>query len=290
MVRSMTAFARGEETTEDGEFAWEIRSVNHRYLELSLRLPEQFRSEEQRFRKLVSDHVKRGKVDATLRFQANDTQAEIEPDFVQIARLAKAIAQVGEHLGGVHTAGLSALDILRWPGVLRQPGTPDQARLNNLAHGLLVTCVEKLVAMRGGEGESLAATIRERLDSLQAQVDLVESHLPAMLKRLRERLRERLAELLERLDAERIEQEVVLAAQKMDVAEEIDRLRIHVKEVRETLNRDEAVGRRLDFLMQELNRETNTIASKSADAAIAQVSIDMKVNIEQMREQVQNIE
>ena len=290
LARSMTAFARVASTTPRGEFTWEVRSVNHRYLEQSLRLPETLREFEPRFRRCISERINRGKLDATLRYQPVASEQEFNVDAEVVRRLAAALHDVNTELGVVHTASPSSLDILRWPGVIS--GTPD-AQSEELfadATATLEATLDKLVSAREAEGDGLTRVLEERVAQLRHHRAAVATRLPQVIQELREKLRTRLAEFLDKLEPDRLEQEIVLAAQKMDVAEELDRLGIHLDEIANTLKSQEPIGRRLDFLIQELNRETNTIASKSADAVVTQTAVEMKVLVEQMREQVQNLE
>ena len=286
----MTAFARVGATTARGEFTWELRSVNHRYLEQSLRLPETLREFEPRFRKRIGERVGRGKLDATLRHQpaASDQAFTLDRELVQ--RLADALHTLSTELGAMHTASPTSLDLLRWPGVIvsGQDGASEELLAD--AMQTLETTLDRLVGAREEEGAGLARVLAERIGQLQSHCTTIRSRLPQVTEALRERLQTRLSELLDKLDNDRLEQEIVLAAQKMDVAEELDRLGIHLDEIERTLASDEPIGRRLDFLIQELNRETNTIASKSADATVTQCAVEMKVLVEQMREQVQNLE
>lgn len=289
MILSMTAFARREAHSALGSLSWELRTVNHRYLEISPRLPEDLRGLEMRVREQIQKRIRRGKVDATLRWTPpvageNGALAVNEALLNDLARLA---AQVGFRVEA--QAPLSALDFLKWPGVLQSPSV-DLEQLHEAALALLRDALRELVDSRAREGEKLAALLRERLDAIETTVAEVRARVPALLADYRSRLEERLGELRDKVDPARLEQEIVLFATRIDVAEELDRLDTHVGEVRRILGSDEAVGRRLDFMMQELNREANTLGSKSADAQTTQAAVTLKVLIEQMREQVQNIE
>ncbi len=288
MIRSMTAFARKESDTPNGLLVWELRSVNHRFSEVSLRLPEELRAVEPGIRKAVAGRVKRGKVDANLRFQpAADTGQSIEIDKELTARLAHTTREVDQLL--YNAAPISALEVLRWPGVIKA-AERDGAQLVTDAMALLAEALDELVATREREGEKLKQAISARIDAIEAQLDIVRQRLPDILQAMRERLMARLREIQGELDPARIEQEIVILANKADVDEELDRLTTHVAEVRRVLEQDEPVGRRLDFLMQEFNREANTLGSKSVHADTTGVSVELKVLIEQMREQIQNIE
>jgi len=284
----MTAFARREQPTPQGDLTWEIRSVNHRYLELSLRLDDCFRPLEMQIRKLFSDKLARGKVDATLRYKVPEQQQStinIDQDLAQsvleqcseLAKLSKQVAPV------------NMLEVLKWPGVLKAD-TPDQAALNNSVITALNHAIDELITTRETEGLALQKMIEQRCDEVNKITQQTHQLMPEILSQQRQRLADKVADLAVNLDPERLEQEMVLLAQKSDVAEELDRLQNHIDEVQNVLQRTEPIGRRLDFLMQELNREANTLASKSINTETTQNSVDLKVLIEQMREQIQNIE
>lgn len=284
----MTAFARQEQQTEQGSLTWEIRSVNHRYLEVALRLDEKFRPLEMKIRKLFSDKLGRGKVDAVLRYKAPEQQqASLAVD----NDLAKSVVNSCEKLASIadNAAPIDMLKVLQWPGVIIS-NPLDQAALNKAVMSALKLAVDELIVTRETEGSALQIMIEQRCNDINAIAIDVRERMPEILAHHRQRLLDRVAELQINLDAERLEQEMVVLAQKSDVAEELDRLQSHIVEVENVLNRDEPVGRRLDFLMQELNREANTLASKSIDSGTTRHSVDLKVLIEQMREQIQNIE
>jgi uncharacterized protein (TIGR00255 family) len=289
MIRSMTGFARGERDTPFGRMVLELRSVNHRYLELSLRVPEPLRPAEGVLRDTLRERLDRGKVDATLRLERGEgTGGGIALDEDAVAAVAAALARVHRRLG--ETAGpVDPLEVLRWPGVVRE-ADPDRDRLAVELRALARTGADALVAHRGREGARLAELVETRLAGIEAIAGELASEGPGFVAALRERLRQRTRELVAELDPQRLEQEVVLLAQKADVAEELDRLRAHVGEMRRTLAGDGPAGRRLDFLAQELNREANTLASKAGDAGVAHRAVDLKVLIEQIREQIQNVE
>lgn len=288
MTLSMTAFARRDEETPWGSLIWELRSVNHRYLEVVSRLPEELRGLEPQVRHLVSSELSRGKVDCTLRFQPKDL-ATGEFDLNRV--LVEKVIDVGEKIRDIATgaAPLRTIDILRWPGVLKTVEL-DVDALGQQALELLAQALRELVETRVREGKRLREIIEQRLDATAEIVATVREALTDLRQQFRQRLQERLAELKQELDPARLEQEVALLAQKADVEEELDRLQTHVDEVRRVLSDVQPVGRRLDFLMQELNREANTLAAKSADVRVTNGAIELKVLIEQMREQVQNIE
>ena len=288
MIHSMTAFARKDRQGDWGTAAWELRSVNHRYLELALRLPEPLRDLEGSVRERVRARLQRGKVDCVLRFQAGDAAAaQISVNLPLATQLAHASREVDALL--YNPAPVSAMDLLQWPGVLRVAET-DLERVSAEVLSLLEVALAELVATRQREGEQLRELIRERLQAVLAEVVAVRARLPEVLSAQRERLLARLGELKAELDPMRLEQEMVLLAQRVDVAEELERLEAHVAEVRRVLEAGGAAGRRLDFLMQELNREANTLGSKSQDSETTRSAVELKVLIEQMREQIQNIE
>ena len=287
-IRSMTAFARQQVRNEFGELTWEIRTVNHRYLEAMVRLPEDLRAIEPVARERFNKRLGRGKVDCGLRFKpASSNSGELTVNDALVKQLLGAANQVMHHL---HSSQLpSIMDILRWPGVLEAEET-DFTPIQAAAVELLDQTIDTLIESREREGERLAELIRQRLAGMREQVALARERMPAVIQGVRERLAARLAEVSEELDQGRLEQEMALLAQRLDVDEEMDRLTTHLDEVEAVLSRKEPVGRRLDFLMQELNREANTLGSKSADSETTAISVEMKVLIEQMREQVQNLE
>jgi len=288
MIRSMTAFARHERRTDWGLLTWELRSVNHRYLEVHTRLPDEFRGLESPIRQQIGKYLKRGKVDCGLRFRANpaaSAQTRINHDYLQ--QLIKACHEVEQLL--VPAATLNPLDLLRWPGVI-QEDDQDLTPLLNEALDSLNAALDDMVQTRQREGEQIHTWISTRNDAIEKLVEQAVQLLPEIQTGLREKLLARLADLNIEADPGRLEQELVFMAQKADVAEELDRLQGHIEEVRKVLQRKEPVGRRLDFLMQELNREANTFGAKSASGETTKLSVEFKVLIEQMREQVQNVE
>ncbi|RLA17364.1 MAG: YicC family protein [Gammaproteobacteria bacterium] len=290
MPHSMTAFARDETSGDAGTFIWELRSVNHRYLELNLRLPEPLRQLEPIVRKLLQQSLKRGKVDCTLKYQPPlDHTHELQLNHDLIDGLLVAMAQIEPRMPANHR-GATSLDVLAWPDAVNPPIQPDSQQLIKTAASALKTTLQQLCETRNREGEQLGEVITTRLTTIDDIVDQIAARVPEILAKRGEKLRSRIADMATTVDPERLEQELVITAQKADVEEELDRLRIHLGEVRDTLQRDEPIGRRLDFLMQELNREANTTASKSIDGAMTGLTVDLKVLIEQMREQVQNIE
>jgi uncharacterized protein (TIGR00255 family) len=288
MIRSMTSFARCEAQGEWGSLQLELRSVNHRYLELNLRLPEELRVLDPKIRERLNARLGRGKVDCNVRFQPPEAQSgEMKIDIELVKKLAHASREVDGIL--YNAAPINSLDVLQWPGVL-QAGGLDEGQLRSEALSLLDQAIDEMTQNRGREGEKLKEIILKRCDAAEEVVKAVRERMPEILKGIRTRLAERLAELRTEVDENRLEQELVITAQKLDVDEEMDRLETHISEVRSVLDTDKPVGRRLDFLMQELNREANTLGSKSADTETTKASVELKVLIEQMREQVQNIE
>ncbi|MCW8917286.1 MAG: YicC family protein [Gammaproteobacteria bacterium] len=288
MIRSMTAFARRESQGEWGSLQLELRSVNHRFLELNLRLPEELRLLEPKIRERLNQRLGRGKVDCNVRFQPPvDQPGELALNLELVKKLAHASREVDALL--YNASPVNSFTVLQWPGVL-QPPRLDEGRLQGETLALLEQAIGELNHNREREGEQLKAIILQRCDGAEEVVQAVRSRLPEVLAGVRARLRERLGELQAALDPQRLEQEMVIAAQKLDVDEEMDRLETHLVEVRRVLESDQPVGRRLDFLMQELNREANTLGAKSADSETTMASVELKVLIEQMREQVQNIE
>src|SRR5690606_38654166 len=289
MPRSMTGFARREAKLPWGTLVWEIRSVNHRYLEPSFRLPEDFREIEPHLRDAMRKALQRGKVEASLSVQwEQEGETELGINLPRVAQLTKASQQINGLLGAA-AAPVNALDILRWPGVIQKQEL-DREELHKAALELFESALQGLIEHRSREGTELEQLIINRLDSVSVHVANVRAHMPEILAAQREKLQTKLAALQVDLDPERLEQEIVLLAQKADVDEELDRLDTHVIEVKRSLKQTDSLGRRLDFLMQELNREANTLSSKSVVSETTQAAVELKVLIEQMREQVQNIE
>jgi uncharacterized protein (TIGR00255 family) len=287
MIRSMTGFARRERQFPWGLLAWELKTVNHRFLELSCRLPEEFRSAESEFRAAVAASVRRGKVDCALHFRPAVMAASLEVDADLLASLISRSQQIAAQAGAA--ARIDVLDLLRWPGVMRD-ATRETAPMIAAAQGLLTDALAELSRSRESEGGRLRDALEQRCAGLLEFSERVTDRLPEIRTRMRAKLLDRIAQLATNVDQDRLEQELAILAQRLDVDEEIDRLRGHVTEVRKTFDGKEAAGRRLDFLMQELNREANTLSSKSQDIETTRAAVDMKVLIEQMREQVQNIE
>jgi len=287
MVRSMTAFARQTVESDLGTLTLELKSVNHRFSEVSLRLPEELRSVESKIRDRISQVVKRGKIDANLRYQAPLATQGFEIDREAVKTLAAASKDVEAELPGI--GPIRMIDVLKWPGVLKTPEV-DAERLTETAMTLLDMALKELLETREREGEKLKQLLLERCTAMSSEVARVQERIPVAIEAMRQRLKEKLADWKAELDETRLEQEVVFLCNKSDVAEEMDRLQAHIDEVKRVLGDKKPVGRRLDFLMQELNREANTLASKSPDTEMTRASVELKVLIEQMREQVQNIE
>ena len=287
MLRSMTAFASAESDIAQGSLSIEIRSVNHRYLELGLRLPEELRSLEPQVRERVAARLSRGKVDLGMRYKTAAAEASaIALDDALIARLAETAQSLAARFPQLNVDFVS---LLGWPGVILEREA-DQESLRTSALAVLDEALGQMVAAREREGVRLGGFLRERLDAIEAIVADVRRHLPEVRTALRARFDARLAELKQPMEPGRMEQEIVLQLQRIDVDEELDRLTAHIAEARRTLGLKEAVGRRLDFLMQEFNREANTLGSKAADPRTTNAAVELKVLIEQMREQVQNLE
>lgn len=288
MIRSMTGFARRERQGPWGTLVCELRTVNHRYLETSLRLPDELKSLDNEARQAIAAALRRGKVDTSLYLKASaGAQRSLELDPLLLAELLARLAEVRARLP--EPGAVSPLELLRWPGVIREAEL-DARPLLVAALELLREALGELNEMRYREGQRIRELLLTRCGAMRAQVQLVKARLPEVSQRLRERIVERISQLGVPPDTERLEQELVLYAHKMDVDEELDRLSGHLEEIAGVLDSSEPAGRRLDFLMQELNREANTLSSKSQDSETTRAAVDMKVTIEQMREQVQNIE
>ena len=287
MIRSMTAYARREIKGEWGSAAWELRSVNQRYLETYIRLPEQFRSLEPVIRERIRGRLTRGKVECNLRFELDPSA---QSSMILNEKLAKQLVEAANWVKMQSDEGeIDPIDVLRWPGVMsaqEQDLDAISAQLMQALDGAL----DDFIVARESEGTALKALIEQRLEGVSAEVIKVRAQMPNILQWQRERLVSKLEEAQVQLENIRLEQELVLMAQRIDVAEELDRLEAHVKETHNILKKKEAVGRRIDFMMQEFNRESNTLASKSINAEVTTSAIELKVLIEQMREQIQNIE
>ena len=287
MIQSMTAYARIEHKADWGNASWEIRSVNQRYLETYLRLPEQFRSLEPVLRDRLRKRLNRGKVEVNLRYELSDSSSneislnqELATQLIDTANQLKQQAGQGE---------LDLVELMKWPGLLAN----NEQDMDAIAKELLIAfdgAVDQFIEARSREGDAIKTMLETRLVAIEEQVKIVREHMPQVMQWQREKLQSRLDEIQGELDPARIEQEMVLLAQKQDVAEEMDRLDAHVAETRRILKKGGAQGRRLDFMMQEFNRESNTLASKSISSEVTSAAVEMKVLIEQMREQIQNCE
>ena len=287
MIYSMTAFARRELKAQWGTAVWEIRSVNQRFLETYFRLPEQFKSLEPILRERFRKQLQRGKVECALRFVANDAavgKLSLNEDLArQVMNAADWVQSHGQ------SSGVNPLDVLRWPGVIAAEETDMEGIQADILAEFDATLSDFITA-RATEGTNLRAMIEQRLDGIQVEVDKVTQHMPDVLKWQKDKILARFEEAKIELDATRVEQEMIMLAQKVDVAEELDRLVSHIGETRKILKKGGPVGRRLDFMMQEFNRESNTLGSKSINSDITQSAVELKVLIEQMREQIANIE
>lgn len=287
MTCSMTGFARTETSGPWGTLVWEARSVNHRYLDVRLRLPEPLRAVEPTLRDMANKRLGRGKVELSARLENEVTAQDVAIDDQRLQTLAAALRDVR---ATVPECGMpTSLEVLQYPGV-QQDVKPDTAAIQQAAQAALQTVLTDLQAMRVEEGERLAASLRARAQQIGEHATAAAQRLPQVRAARQQQLRERLEELALEADPARLEQELVLTAQRMDVAEELDRLHSHIEALEDALARTEPIGRRLDFLMQEFNREANTLGSKAQDAELTNHAVEMKVLIEQMREQVQNIE
>jgi uncharacterized protein (TIGR00255 family) len=284
----MTGFARHTAESETGVLTCELRAVNHRYFEVQFRLPEELRPRETDLRQLVGSAVRRGKIDCTLHHRrAPGKQAEVALNQTlveQLSRRAQELAATFPNLGS-----LNAIDVLRWPGVIEEAEI-DTEPLFDEATATIRVALASLAAMRRSEGERIAEMIDSRCREVLVIAATVRARMPEVLAAARAKQKERLDKLAVDADPARLETEIALVAQKLDVDEELDRLESHISEIRLALASEDAVGRRLDFLMQELNREANTLGSKSADTATTRAAVELKVLIEQMREQIQNVE
>ncbi|MEI6267962.1 MAG: YicC/YloC family endoribonuclease [Methylococcaceae bacterium] len=288
MIRSMTAYAGNEARIGDSTLNCELRSVNHRYFDITLKLPEHLRFIEADLRSIIAAKINRGKIECSLSYkkQAKDGQSfNVNIDAV-IALLA-ATDQIEEHM--LAPLSFSALDVLAFSGIQQEPVT-DKTHLNEEIIHLVKQTLAQFLEAREREGAQLKVLIEERCIKMQGFVVLAGHRMPEVLLLIRNKLKDRITELVVQPDFDRLEQELVFMAQKLDITEELDRLDTHITEVLRVLKEKDPVGRRLDFLMQELNREANTLGSKSTDKEMTQIAIELKVLIEQMREQIQNIE
>ena len=287
MPRSMTAFARNTIDFPWGSVTCELRSVNHRFLETGFRLPETLRQVEMSLREIARKKLSRGKVDCSIQLAFNSADSTVSPDLM----LAKQYIDIAQELAKQtdNPAAISPLDIMRWPGVLKEQDVESE-HLQTAAIETFKATVTQLLEGRQREGDKLADMIEQRLVGIQEQLTIVRENLPDILAHQRARLEEKMVDMKSQLDEGRLEQEMVIIANRTDVDEELDRLDVHIAEIRRVLESSDSIGRRLDFLMQELNREANTLGSKSIAGVTTQASVELKVLIEQMREQIQNLE
>ena len=283
----MTAFADGDISVDNLTILCELRSVNHRYSDVSIKLPERLRFMEADTRRLVADKLKRGKIECTLSYKKQPGVQSFNINLLTVQNLLAATHEIEANMQNPQP--FSALDVLMFPGVQQETETEKDA-LRDAIVKLIDGTLDKLLEARTREGAQLAVLISERCEKISELVEIANARMPEVLAHIRTKLLTRVTELVAEPSFDRLEQELVLMAQKLDVAEELDRLQTHVAEVQRALKQKEPIGRRLDFLMQEMNREANTLGSKSADKEMTQISIDLKVLIEQMREQIQNIE
>ena len=287
MIHSMTAYARKEFKGDWGTAVWEIRSVNQRYLETYIRLPEQFRGLEAVLRERFRKQLQRGKVECNLRFEAcSANSGALQLNEALAEKLIESANWVSKKAG---KAKLNPVDILRWPGVM-EAEEKDMGELSTDLLSFFNETLTEFLESRASEGEKLQAMLEQRLAGITEQAAFVHSKMPEIIVWQRERIQKKFADAKIELDETRVEQELILMAQKLDVAEEIDRLNAHVTETHSILKKGGACGRRLDFMMQEFNRESNTLGSKSISTDITKSAVELKVLIEQMREQLQNIE
>ncbi|RZA21582.1 MAG: YicC family protein [Lysobacteraceae bacterium] len=286
MIRSMTAFASGERNTEWGVLGCELRAVNHRFLELGLRLPEELRAYEPMLRERVASRISRGKLDLAMRLRAPESAAGLHLNETMVDELARLNLGLSSRFPGLRT---SLTELLQYPGVLQGRGVDPEAMQGEVL-ALLDVVLDEFVAAREREGGKLAAVIGERADAITRIAAEVRTLVPQIRVGQRQKLEARLADLSQPADPGRVEQELVLWLQKLDVDEELDRLDSHLSELRRVLKQKDPVGRRLDFLLQEFNREANTLGSKSVDARTTNAAVELKVLIDQIREQIQNIE
>ncbi len=288
MLHSMTGFARQSVESDIGTMTWEIRAVNHRYLDVQLRLPDELRPQEAAFRQQVSNRLKRGKVECSLNFRrAMNQSQEMQLDVELLKLIGNRIDDLKVKLNDI--GHVDPIDLLRWPGVVKQAEI-DAEPLFAEAGRLLDETLGAMAEMRASEGQRIADMLESRCADIESIASSVRERMPDVLEAARQKQRDRIDKLDIEADPARLEVELALIAQKLDVDEEVDRLGSHVTEIRSILGSDEPVGRRLDFLMQELNREANTLGSKSGDTQTTRAAVDLKVLIEQMREQIQNIE
>jgi len=288
MTNSMTGFSRCSSEQSTGSLVWELRSVNHRYLDVVVKLPEELRGLETNVRQRLAEHINRGKIECHLRYKSTESQqTEILVNEEYAAAILKACQKIGKKLH--QPSEMNLLELLRWPGVVREP-EKDLTPVMSAALSLFDNTLNDLCESKKSEGQRLQKMLEERCAAMKVIVEDERKRRPDIINKTREKLLSRVKELSIEHDKDRFEQEIAYIAQKMDVDEELDRLESHFIEIEKIFKRNESIGRRLDFIMQELNREANTLGSKSTDIETTQASVELKVLIEQMREQVQNIE
>ena len=279
----MTAFVQ----VKNDDISWEIRSVNHRYLDVSFRIPESFRAIETPLRAIVKTSISRGKLDCTLHLSNGESSPNVALDEALLETLKNLQDLITKKTGALPST--NALDLLRWPGVVKEV-TLNRTEQLNVAKKLFEQGIEQLQLVRKSEGQALGCIVKEKLELLAQKVNTIRDKTPKILADYQKKLKSRVSQLSSEFDEGRLEQELVFIANKFDIAEEVDRLDTHIQEIRNILQSEDSIGRRLDFLMQELNREANTLSSKTLSSGNSLSAIDMKVLIEQMREQIQNIE
>jgi len=288
MLSSMTAFSRNESQGDWGSAIWEIRTVNHRYLDISFRFPEEFRGLEQQFREKISQYLSRGKVEANLKYQPGvGTRPEIKLNSEVLSALSKATTSVESEFSKI--GSINPLHVLQWPGVVLESDL-NMESISSPIIDCLDGALSELVSARQREGSAIAKMLDDRLKQMKEHVDSVQKRLPEINQQQRDKILAKINDIKVEPDNERLEQELVYYAQRIDVSEELDRLSTHIDEFHRIIGKGGAVGRRFDFLLQELNREANTLASKSVDTTQTHCAVEMKVLIEQLREQVQNLE
>lgn len=287
MARSMTSFARSTAYHEWGSITCEIRSVNHRFLEVNFRLPETLREIEMSLREKVRNKLSRGKIDCIFQLTFHTDDSVVHADLELAKKYIYAAQKIASEID--QPALISPLEVMKWPGILKDEDI-DIESVKSAAHDIFVEASDDLIRGREREGEKLSQMIEQRLVGIGEQTSVIRKYLPTILASQRNRLNEKLSDFVAKMDTDRLEQEMVIIANRLDVDEELDRLETHLIEIRRVLKSDDSIGRRLDFLMQELNREANTLGSKSISSITTNASVELKVLIEQMREQIQNIE
>lgn len=288
MTKSMTAFASNETEIDGLTISCELRTVNHRYCDITIKLPESLRYTEMELRSLLTNQISRGKVECFIGYKKQTNQnRQFTFNQEAVTALLNSVQEIEQQMPAA--LSFSALDILAFPGIQQEPEL-DKQQLSTIISSLVKQTISQLLAAREREGKQLKRLIEERCEKIMLHAELASKRIPEVLIAIRNKLKDRIIELNMQPDFDRLEQELVILAQKLDVTEELDRLATHTNEVLHILKQQDPVGRRLDFLMQELNREANTLGSKSTDKELTKIAIELKVLIEQMREQVQNIE